>query len=66
MPPVSMTVSPSFFSSNVNPYWNPEQPPPWTKIRSGLPCESGMEPAKYLTLATAASVSDRSAPPEHR
>src|SRR5262245_57192310 len=62
MPPVSMTVSPSFLSSNVNPYWNPEHPPPWMKIRSGFPAESGIVPAKYLTLATAASVSDRSAP----
>src|SRR3954470_11389458 len=30
-----MTVSSSFFtSSKVNPYWNPEQPPPVTNTRS--------------------------------
>src|SRR5262249_49517970 len=57
MPPVCMTASPSFFSSNVKPYWKPEQPPPWTKIRRGLPSESGIEPAKYLTFSTALSVS---------
>ena len=34
-PSVSTTVSPSSTdSSKVKPYWNPEQPPPCTKMRS--------------------------------
>src|SRR5258705_11084863 len=59
MPPCSRTLSPSFFSSNWNPYWKPEHPPPWTKIRSGFSAESGIVEAKYLTFSTAASVSAR-------
>src|SRR6266542_4152473 len=58
MPPCSMTLSSSCFSSNWKPYWNPEHPPPWTKMRRGLPSESGMELAKYLTLSIAASVKE--------
>src|SRR5215831_3778340 len=61
-PSCSQALSPSRFSSKVKPYWNPEQPPPCTKTRRGLPCESGMVLAKYLTLSTAAGVSSRSAP----
>src|SRR5947199_9717538 len=57
IPPCSRTLSSSRFSSNWNPYWNPEQPPPCTKMRSGLPSESGIVFAKYLTFSTAASVS---------
>src|SRR4029453_14352785 len=49
-------VSPSsVFSSNVNPYWNPEQPPPCTNTRSfrlGLASSRISSP----TLAAAASV----------
>src|SRR6476659_5441892 len=62
MPATCRIASPSFFSSNVKPYWKPEQPPPWTKMRSGLPSESGIEPAKYLTFSTALSVSVSSGP----
>src|SRR5215813_14171637 len=58
MPSCSITLSLSRFSSNVNPYWKPEQPPPCTKTRSGLPSESGIVWAKYLTFATAASVKE--------
>ncbi len=42
-------------SSNVNPYWKPEQPPPCTNTRSfssGLPSSS----TSSLTLAAALSV----------
>src|SRR6266498_3140718 len=60
MPESCSTLSSSRFSSNWNPYWNPEQPPPCTKMRSGLPSESGIVFAKYLTFSTAASVSARS------
>src|SRR5262245_65810963 len=57
-----MTLSPSFFSSKVNPYWNPEQPPPWMKTRRGLFSESGIVLAKYFTFSMAASLSVRSGP----
>src|SRR6185503_15694036 len=29
--------APCPFSSIINPYWNPEQPPPWTNTRRPLP-----------------------------
>src|SRR5262245_52274393 len=58
MPSCSMTLSPSRFSSKVKPYWKPEHPPPCTKTRRGFPTESGIVCAKYLTFATAASVSE--------
>src|ERR687897_46011 len=55
-PPFSTRVSPSsLFSSNVNPYWKPEQPPPCTKTRSfrlGLASSRISSP----TLAAAAFV----------
>src|SRR5690606_24323411 len=55
-PPFSMVVSSSFTSSsNVNPYWKPEQPPPCTNTRSfswSLPSSS----ISSLTLAAALSV----------
>src|SRR3954447_7922614 len=55
-PRFSTRVSPSSeFSSNVNPYWNPEQPPPCTNTRSfrlGFASSRISSP----TLAAAASV----------
>src|SRR6266851_8556655 len=51
-----MTLSPSRFSSNWKPYWNPEHPPPCTKMRRGLFWESGIVVAKNLTFSIAASV----------
>src|SRR3954466_14591647 len=52
----SIEVSSSLtISSKVNPYWKPEQPPPWTKtrsFRSGLPSSS----TSSLTLLAALSV----------
>src|SRR6478735_2142788 len=55
-PALSSTVSSSLTtSSNVKPYWKPEQPPPWTNtrsFRSGLPSSS----TSSLTLLAALSV----------
>src|SRR5215470_11232353 len=57
----SMTVSSSLFtSSKVNPYWNPEQPPPVTKTRSfnsALPSSS----ISCFTLFAALSVKTKGA-----
>src|SRR5215813_9155344 len=52
----SQELSPSFSSSKVKPYWNPEQPPPCTNTRRGFPSESGIVLAKYFTFSTAALV----------
>src|SRR5262249_26490177 len=52
----SQELSPSFDSSNVKPYWKPEQPPPCTKTRRGFPSESGIVLAKYFTFSMAAFV----------
>src|SRR5512138_1048897 len=58
-PPFSTRVSPSSrFSSNVKPYWKPEQPPPCTKTRS---LRFGLDSSRISspTLAAAASVKTR-------